>query len=97
MSDFLEKYLRKRLEPGLAPSGVRVSFMSSRLQAVLPGVFVPGYSSVRDGWVRGATERERKGREKKLGERSSRSPQIWVYHAAITRMVLIDAGSVTQG
>ena len=49
------KYLRKRPEPSLAPSGVRVSFMSPRLQEVLPGVFVPGYSSVREVRVWGAT------------------------------------------
>ena len=29
--------------------------MSPRLQAVLPGVSIPGYSSVREVWVRGAT------------------------------------------
>ena len=55
LSDFLGKYLRKRLEAGLASSGVRVSFMSLRLQAVLPGVSVPRYSSVRDGQVWGTT------------------------------------------
>ena len=52
---FSGKYLTKRSEPGLAPSGVWVSFMSPRLQAVLLGVSVLGYNSVRDGRVWGTT------------------------------------------
>ena len=51
----MEKYLRKRLEVGLAPSVARVSFMSPRLQVMLSGVSVPGYSSVRQIWVQGVS------------------------------------------
>ena len=52
---FSGKYLRKRPELGLVPFGVRVSFMSPRLQAVLSDMSVLEYSSVRDVRVWGVT------------------------------------------